>query len=101
MRLKKSILIVLVAVFFSLGNADAVENMTIVGQIAQSRDLYFIRVENSAEVFNILNGDPSKLARLAALDQTVTLEVRIVYGDNVEIETIDGAPYETINGVPY
>jgi len=105
MRLTKSILIVLAAVFFSLGNADvslgnadAVQNMTIVGQIAFSRNDYIIRGEKPREVFNILNGDPSTLARLAALNQTVTLEVRIVHGDNVEIETINGQPF---NGQPY
>jgi len=93
MRLKKSMLIVLAAVFFSLGNADAVRNMTIVGQIAHSRNAYIIRGEKPAEVFTILNGDPAKLARLAGREQTVTIEVRIVSGDNVEIEAIDGEPY--------
>jgi len=93
MRLKKSMLIVLAAVFFSLGNADAVQNMTIVGQIAHSRNAYIIRGEKPAEVFTILNGEPSKLARLAGSNQTVTIEVRIVSGDNVEIVTIEGEPY--------
>jgi len=98
MRLKNSILIVLTALLFSVGYAGAVQpgavqNMTIVGQIAHSSNGYIIRGEKPAELFTILNAEPRKLARLAGGEKTVILQVRIVSGDNVEIETINGEPY--------
>ena len=41
----------------------------------------------------ILNPVPDKLEALVKSEKTVSLEVRIVSGDNVEIEKIDGRQY--------
>jgi len=71
----------------------ALRNMTIMGQIAKSANGYIIRGQKPAEIFTILNAAPQKLDQLTASEKTVTIQARIVSGDNVEIETIDGRAY--------
>ena len=68
-----------------------VKNMDITGEIAKMGNNYIIRGKVPAEVFTILNPDPGMFAALEG--KTVHFYVRIVAGDNVEIEKIDGKDY--------
>ena len=54
---------------------------------------YIIRGKVPAEIFTILNPCPEQLGRYMGENRLVQLEVRIVSGDNVEIEKIDGNTY--------
>ena len=70
-----------------------VRTMEITGTIAKWRNAYIIRGQKPAEIFTIINADPQQLNKLVKSEQTVLLHVRIVSGDNVAIETIDGEEY--------
>lgn len=70
-----------------------VRSMTITGEIAQAGHGYIIRGKVPAEIFTILNPDPKVLDKLVKSGRTVTIEVRIVSGDNIEIVKLDGAAY--------
>lgn len=70
-----------------------VRSMAITGEIGQSTNGYIIRGQTPAEIFTIMNPDPGILDDLVASAKVVQLEVRIVSGDNVAIETIDGKKY--------
>jgi len=70
-----------------------VQNMSITGEIAQSTNGYIIRGQAPAEIFTILNPDPKVLDELVTSAKVVQIEVRVVYGDNVEIQSIDGKKY--------
>jgi len=72
-----------------------VKNMVITGEIAMGNNGYIIRGKVPAELFTILNPDPDTLDPLVKSGRTVNLEVRIVSGDNVEIEAIDSKLYGT------
>ena len=73
---------------------QAVTTMSITGEIAQGANAYIIRGQTPAEIFTILNPDPMVLDELVTSAKVVHLEVRIVSGDNVEIQTIDGKKYQ-------
>jgi len=70
-----------------------VRKMEITGEIAKSEYGYIIRGSKPAEIFTILNPEPKKLDELVASGRIVQLQVRIVSGDNIEIETIDAKKY--------
>jgi len=72
-----------------------VKKMAITGEIAKGyRDNgYIIRGQVPAMICTILNPDPNILDKLVKTGKIVHLEVRIVSGDNVEIEVIDGKEY--------
>lgn len=75
--------------------APRVKQMTITGEIAKSDRSggYIIRGKVPAEIFTILNPEPTVLDELVKTGRIVPLEVRIVSGDNVEIKMIDGKEY--------
>lgn len=73
--------------------APAVRNMSITGEIAKADHGYIIRGKSPAEVFSILNPRPDLLDAYVRSGKTVRIRVRIVSGDNVEIEKIDGMRY--------
>ena len=101
MRKKRAFLLLIAAIFLVFGSLAATEpgaqtgvrHMAITGEIAQAPHGYIIRGKVPAEIFTILNPDPKILDELVKSGKTVSLEVRIVSGDNVEIETIDGKNY--------
>ena len=73
-----------------------VRKMTLTGEIAKSRNGYVIRSKRGdapSEIYTIRNPDPKVLDGLVNSEKIVTLEVRIISGDNVNIETIDGQQY--------
>jgi len=76
-----------------MGEERPVMEMSITGEIAKSEHGYVIRGKVPAEVFTILNADPEILDAFVKSEKTVTIVVRIVSGDNVEIESIDGKKY--------
>lgn len=72
---------------------QTVSAMSITGEIAQGANAYIIRGQVPHEIFTILNPDPKVLDELVTNGKTVKIEVRIVSGDNVEIQSIDGKKY--------
>ena len=70
----------------------AVRNMDITGEIAKADHGYIIRGKKPAEIFTILNPEPG-LDAFVKSGRTVRIMVRIVSGDNVNIEKIDGKAY--------
>jgi hypothetical protein len=70
-----------------------VRKMSITGQIAKGTHNYIIRGEVPFEVFTILNPDPKVLDEFVTTEKTVQIDVRIVSGDNVTIEVLDGKEY--------
>jgi len=72
---------------------QAVRTMSITGEIGQSTNGYIIRGQAPAEIFTILNPEPGILDELVASAKVVKIEVLIVSGDNVAIQTIDGKKY--------
>jgi hypothetical protein len=69
--------------------------LTITGQIATGGPTgYVIQGQKPPEVFTIHNPDPKVLDKLVKSGKTVTLETRIILGDNVLIQKIDGKKYQ-------
>lgn len=75
------------------GTKSVIPKMTITGKIIKEPDGYYIQGETPPEVFTILNPIPSRLDNIVKSDKSVKLDVRIVQGDNVNIEKINGKPY--------
>lgn len=76
-----------------------VVGMALTGEIANTGYGYVIRSnkgEAPGEIFTILNPNPLVLNPLVNTERIVTLQVRVVSGDNVAIETIDGRPYDQL-----
>ena len=67
--------------------------MSITGEIAEGRNNYIIRGKVPSMILTILNPDPKILDEFVKTEKTVKVEVRIVSGDNVAIEIIDGKEY--------
>ena len=76
-----------------IGKDQSVRTMAITGEIAKAEHSYIIRGKVPAEIFTILNPDPNILDEFVNSGKTVQIQVRIVSGDNIEIETIDGKSY--------
>ena len=101
MRKKRAFLLLIMAislVFGSLTEQEAgaqtgVRKMNITGEIAKAAHGYIIRGKVPAEVFTILNPEPNILDAFVKSEKIVPIEVRIVSGDNVNIEKIDGQEY--------
>jgi hypothetical protein len=68
--------------------------LTITGKIVKGDQGYIIRGQRPAELFTILNPNPSVLDKLVKSDKTVTIEAVSVMGDNVNIQKIDGKQYK-------
>jgi hypothetical protein len=82
------------AVSWAQTGPDAtVRTMQITGEIAKSGQQYIIRGKVPAEIFTILNPYPNQLAKYMGDGKMAVMDVRIVSGDNVEIEKIDGNTY--------
>ena len=73
--------------------ATAANSMAITGIIIKEPDGYFIQGQRPAEVFTILNPVPDQLDKFVKSGQPAKIDVRIVQGDNVEIEKINGKTY--------
>jgi hypothetical protein len=72
---------------------NRVRKMSITGEIAEGRNNYIIRGQTPAEIFTILNPDPTILDEFVKTEKIVQIDVRIVSGDNVTIEVLDGKEY--------
>ena len=70
-----------------------VRKISITGEIAKAEHGYIIRGKVPSAIFTILNPDPNKLDEFVKSEKIVLIETRIVSGDNVEIEKIDGKEY--------
>ena len=71
--------------------------MNLTGEIAKSRHGYIIRSRRGnapGEIYTILNPNPEVLNEFVQSERNVQIEVRIVSGDNVNIDKIDGVAYE-------
>jgi len=78
-----------------------VRQMSITGEIGKLDYGYVIRGKTpSSTIFTILNPNPGMLDPYAESEKNVSVDVRIVSGDNVEIVRIDGKEYpqSTDNG---
>ena len=76
------------------GRQPTVRQMRITGEIGKAQHGYIIRGnEPSSMVWTILNPDPVKLDGFVKSEKTVQIDARIVSGDNVNIEKIDGREY--------
>ena len=71
----------------------AVRQMNITGEIGKAAHGYIIRGKQPQMIWTILNPDPKILDEYVKSEKTVPMEVRIVSGDNVNIEKIDGKAY--------
>ena len=72
---------------------SSVKKMAITGEIAQGANSYIIRGKVPAMIFTVLNPDPKILDGFVKTEKIVKIEVRIVSGDNVAIEMLDGKEY--------
>ena len=71
-----------------------VRQMSITGEIGKLDYGYVIRGKTpSSTIFTILNPNPGMLDPYAESEKKVSIDVRIVSGDNVEIVRIDGKEY--------
>ncbi len=71
----------------------SVRKMSVTGAIGKGENSYVIRGKVPSMIFTILNPDPAVLDEFAATEKEVKIEVRIVSGDNVTIEMLDGKEY--------
>ena len=77
------------------GTGDAT-GTELTGIIAKGRNGYVIRSRRDnapSEIYRILNPEPMVLDEFVKSTTVVSIEVRIVSGDNVEITAIDGSAY--------
>ena len=80
----------------AIAQASTVRKMNLTGEIAKAEHGYIIRSKKGnapGEIYTILNPDPKVLDDFVKSGKTVPIEVRIVSGDNVNIEKIDGKVY--------
>ena len=74
-----------------------VQKMIITGKITHEESGYYIQGQQPREIYIIHNSDPQVLETLAKSGQTVVIDARIILGDNVAIEKIDGKEYRGEN----
>ena len=77
----------------TIAQQQPVRKMNITGQIAKAAHGYIIRGQEPQMIWTILNPDPKILDGFVKSEKIVPIEVRIVSGDNVDIEKIDGRAY--------
>jgi hypothetical protein len=75
-----------------------VKKLNITGKIAQAEHGYIIRGKQPSMICTILNPVPEILDGFVQSEKIVFIETRIVSGDNVEIEKIDGKEYQQSSG---
>jgi hypothetical protein len=75
--------------------APGVQKITVLGQITKDATMggYYIQGEKPPEVFRIVNQNPKVLENYVKSGKSVTVEARVVQGDNLAIEKIDGQTY--------
>ena len=73
---------------------SSVRKLSITGTIAKAEHGYIIRGKKPAMICTILNPVPTILDEFVKSEKIVLIETRIVSGDNVEIERIDGKVYQ-------
>ena len=76
--------------------AAQTRKMSITGEIGKSEHGYIIRSKLGgvlSEIYTILNPDPKILDTFVKSGKDVPIEIRIVSGDNVNIEKINGKTY--------
>ncbi len=76
--------------------AAQTRKMSITGEIGKSEHGYIIRSKLGgvlSEIYTVLNPNPKILDPLVKSEKDVPIEIRIVSGDNVNIEKIDGKKY--------
>jgi FKBP-type peptidyl-prolyl cis-trans isomerase FklB len=76
--------------------AAQARNMSITGEIGKSEHGYIIRSKMGgvlSEIYTVLNPDPKILDPFVKSEKDVPIEIRIVSGDNVNIEKINGKVY--------
>ena len=109
-RLILSLFVVAVTICFSLstGQSSRAQNtlppderqsataqaMVITGKIVKEVSGYYIQGQRPSSVFTILNPAPKKLDGIVKSGKSVEIEVKIVLGDNVEIQKINGKAYQ-------
>jgi len=71
-----------------------VRKLSITGEIAKAEHGYIIRGKEPSMICTILNPVPEILDEFVKSKKIVLIEIRIVSGDNVEIERIDGKVYQ-------
>jgi len=75
---------------------NTVRKMSMTGEITKTEYGYVIQSKRGnvlSEIYTILNPDSKVLDEFVKSEKTVPIEVRIVSGDNVEIEKINGKEY--------
>ena len=77
----------------SPGTPGYVQEIDIAGKISQEAGGYVIVGQQPREIYLISNPEPQALDKLAQSGQIVRIKARIVLGDNVAIEKINGKPY--------
>ena len=80
----------------TVAQAAPTRKLNVTGEIAKSQHGYIIRTRKGSvptEILTVLNPDPKLLDPLVKNEKTVPIEVRVVSGDNVEIEKIEGKAY--------
>ena len=75
------------------GQQRTVRQMNITGEIGKATHGYIIRGKQPQMIWTVLNPDPKILDAFVKSEKTVPIEIRIVSGDNVNIEKIDGKAY--------
>ena len=76
--------------------AHTAMKMSTMGEIAKSQHGYIIRTMKGnapGEILTVVNPNPKVLDEFVKSEKTIPIEVRIVSGDNVNIEKIDGKEY--------
>jgi len=77
---------------------SSVRMVTLQGEIGKVRHGYVVRGTDKAVIFTVLNPEPAVLDKLADSGQAVEVIVRIVSGDNVNIQAIEGKDYPPAKG---
>lgn len=75
------------------------KKMTMTGEIAKAEHGYIIRSKRNnvpSEIYTILNPNTKVLDAYVKSKKTVSIDVHIVSGDNVNIEKLDGREYRAV-----
>ena len=79
-----------------VAQAAPTRKLNVTGEIGKSEHGYIIRTRKGSvptEILTVLNPDPKLLDPFVKNEKIVPIEVRVVSGDNVEIEKIEGRAY--------
>ena len=102
MRKRHTVMLLIIAVIVACGSPSVqetkeevpqkrpVRQMNITGEIAKAAHGYIIRGKVPSMIFTILNPEPAILDDFVKSEKTILIEARIISGDNVAIEKIDG-----------